>query len=194
MTGKFTIKELLELETELNSATAPSLQRDAKVNILKYLQIDTVKHYEAACDELLYELHKGGGLQRLRNIKPFKSEVAFLQPKVYDLQGCEGTAKLERRVDLYLADAERAKLCLDGLIKKVVDTVDGCKPHYAKVKLRESTVRKALNSYDGEVRRVSDMARVTVVCETPESLEQVYSGIMGHLQVSFPLLPFHTLS
>ncbi|CAN0321448.1 unnamed protein product [Laminaria digitata] len=29
---------------------------------------------------------------------------------------------------------------------------------------------------------MADMARVTVVCETPALLEQVYMSVMGHLQ------------
>ncbi|CAM9679905.1 unnamed protein product, partial [Laminaria digitata] len=45
-----------------------------------------------------------------------------------------------------------------------------------------STIRKAKKSYDGNVRKVADMARVTVVCETPALLEQVYMSVMGHLQ------------
>ncbi|CAM9100048.1 unnamed protein product, partial [Laminaria digitata] len=164
------IRGLLQLEEELKSATAPSLERDAKVNLLKYLQVQTVQYYGVAWDGLFYELNKRVGLECLRNIKPVRSEIDFLQPKVYNLQ------------DLYLADAERAKLCLDELIKKVVENLEGCEALYAEVKSRESTVRKANKSYDGDVRRVADMARVTVVCETPDLLVQVYLCIMGQLQ------------
>ena len=186
MIEDITIKGLLQMEEELGGATASSPERDAKVNMLKYLQIGTVKHYEAAYDGLFYELNKEGGLERLRNIAPDRSK-ANLQPKVHNLQGCEGGPKLGKEVDLYIEDAKLAKLQLDELIKQVVENLEGCEAQYADVKSRESTIRKAKKSYDGNVRKVADMARVTVVCETPALLEQVYMSVMGHLQVREPL-------
>ena len=188
MDGKISITEVLRLEEELNSAPAPSIERDAKVNMLKFLQVCAVKKYEEAYDGLFYELNKKGGLQRLRSITPIRSKDNFLQPKVYDLQGCDGTAKLEARVDIYLADAKLAKVRLDELIEKVVENLEGCEVQYAEVKSRKSTVRKSKKSYDGNVQRVADMARVAVVCETPALLEEVYAGIVGHLQVRETLL------
>ncbi|CAN0519837.1 unnamed protein product, partial [Laminaria digitata] len=113
------------MEEELGGATASSPERDAKVNMLKYLQIGTVKHYEAAYDGLFYQLNKEGGLERLRNIAPDRSK-ANLQPKVHNLQGCEGGAKLGKEVDLYIEDAKLAKLQLDELIKQVVENLEGC--------------------------------------------------------------------
>lgn len=182
MGEKITIKELLQMEAELDGATTPSRERDAKVNVLKYLQVGTVQQYEAAYDGLFYELNKEGGLECLRSIAPLRTKD-YLQPKVHNVQGCEAGAKLEQQVDLYIADAKLAKLQLDELMKKVIENLEGCKAQYVDVKSRESTLRKAKKSYDGNIRRVADMARVAVVCETPELLEQVYLDVTEHLQV-----------
>ncbi|CAN0175612.1 unnamed protein product, partial [Laminaria digitata] len=89
MIENLTIKELLQIEEELGGAIASSPERDAKVNMLKYLQIGRVMHYEAEYDGLFYELNKEGGLERLRNIAPDRSKKN-LQPEVHNLQGCEG--------------------------------------------------------------------------------------------------------
>lgn len=189
MNGKISIKEVLRLEEDLNSSSpAPSVERDAKVNLLKYLQISAVKKYEEAYDGLFYELNKEGGLERLRSITPVRSRRNFLQPKVYDLRGCGGVdgCEVQEQADVYLEDAKLAKLRLDELMGMVVETLEGCEVQHAEVKSRESTVRKANKSYAGNVRRVADMARVAVVCKTPEILEQVYMGIMGRLQVREP--------
>lgn len=187
------MEELLQLEDRLTSAE-PSLERDAKLNLLKYTGIYTVKLYESAYDGLFYGLGKEGGLEPLRNITPVKTKGQFLQPKVCDVQGCEGgTADLEveEQAEFYLADAKLAKPHLDGLIRTVVENLDGCEAHYVGIKSRESTVRKAKKSYGGNVRRVVDMTRVAVVCDTPERLEQVYMGIVGQLQVSQTIVNPH---
>lgn len=55
------------LEISCGSATSP-VEQDAKVNMIKYLQIQTVSQYEKAYDALYYELNKQRGLGCLRNI------------------------------------------------------------------------------------------------------------------------------
>ncbi|CAN0212696.1 unnamed protein product [Ectocarpus sp. 6 AP-2014] len=46
-----------------------------------------------------------------------------------------------------------------------------------EVKSRESTRRKATRDHDGDIRKVADMARVTVICTTPEALKEAYLAI-----------------
>ncbi|CAN0561343.1 unnamed protein product, partial [Ectocarpus sp. 12 AP-2014] len=46
----------------------------------------------------------------------------------------------------------------------------------AEVKSRESTRRKVIRSYDGDVRKVAEMARI---CTTPKALKEAYLAIMG---------------
>lgn len=191
MRTEATIKKLLELEEELKSAE-PCLERDAKVNILKYLQVQTVNRFQEAYDGLYYELNKNGGLGCLRNIVPTRSKD-FLQPKVLDRQLDGGASGLTIQAEAYLASAELAKPRLDEIARRVVENLEGCHARCVGVKTLESTVRKAKDSYDGNLRKVADMARVAVICDTPEHLEQVYEDIVEIVQVS-GILAFGTLN
>lgn len=193
MINEITITKLNEIEGELANAVS-NLERDAKVQLLKYLKIKTVKEYEAAYDGFFYKLNKEGGLECLRQIEPIppknidvaamtKKQPVRLQPKVLDVEGLDGAAEFEEQLDFYLADAEVARHRLDEIIDSVVETSEGCEAKKVGVKSRESTARKAAASYDGNLRKVVDMARVAVVCDSPDVLEQVYRGIIGHLQV-----------
>lgn len=193
MNGSISIAKLNEIEGELANGV-PDLERDAKVHLLKYLKVRTVKEYEAAYDGFFYKLNKEGGVECLRQIEPIppnnvdlasskESWPVRLQPKVLDLQGLEEPAKLEAQLDVYLADAELAKQRLDEIIDTVVESSGGCYAKKVGVKTRESTARKATASYGGNLRKVVDMARVAVVCDTAQHLEQVYRGIISHLQV-----------
>lgn len=180
------IEELLALETGLKtqreSATS-SVSLDAKLNILKYLQVQTVVQYQAAYDALYYDLNKEGGVECLRNIAPVRSKD-LLQPKVLELQGCDEDARLAKQLDFYLADAELAKRCLDKLVEQATHDLEKCEANYVDVKSLESTRRKASRFCGNDVRNVADMARVSVICDTPEALERAYLAIMGFLQVS----------
>lgn len=180
------IKELLRLEDELvanpcESATS-STSRDAQVNMLKYLQIQTVRDFEAAYDALYFELKKEGRLECLHNIVQPASK-GLLQPKVLKLQDHDGDAELEEQLNFYLADALLAKQTLDELVIEVVNDSEMCEVHCVGVKSIESTRRKALKLCGGDVRRIADMARVAVVCDTPEALEQTCMAILGLFQV-----------
>ncbi|CAN0498448.1 unnamed protein product, partial [Ectocarpus sp. 8 AP-2014] len=181
---KVDIKELIHLEAELKKScgsATPPVVRDAKVNLLKYLQIQTVLQFEAAYDTLYYELDKEGGLECLRDIAPFRSKD-FSQPKVLELHGCgDEDVRLAKQLEFYLADAELAKQRLDEIITNLADDWGRYEVQYVEVKSRESTQRKVRRFYDGDVRKVTDMARVTVICLTPEDLQQVYSNIMGSM-------------
>eukprot|EP00903_Cladosiphon_okamuranus_P017337 g15974.t1 len=173
------IKELRDIEADLKkrsgNSTSPVV-RDAKVNILKYLQIQTVLNFEAAYDALYYELSKDGGLECLLNIAPVQPKE-LLQPKVLELQGCDKDARLAKQLEFYLADAELAKQRLDDLVTEVAQDSEIYEVQRVEVKSRESTQRKASRFCGGDVRKVADMARVAVVCNTPEALEQAYLEI-----------------
>lgn len=159
------INELLRLETELKTSrereTSP-IRLDAKVNILKYLQVQTVKQFEAEYDDLYYELNKTGGLHCLRSIAPVRSKGLF-QPKALDVQEYGEDEKLERQLQFYHAEAELAKPRLDELVAKVAHDSSKYEVQCVDVKSRESTRRKASRLCDGGVRKVADMARVTVI-------------------------------
>ncbi|CAM9600250.1 unnamed protein product [Ectocarpus sp. 12 AP-2014] len=115
------INALIRLEAELKTScereTSPVVL-DAKVNLLKYLQVQTVLQFQAAYDDLYYELHKTAGLDCLRRIAPVRS-TAVLQPKVLHLQDCSEDEQLEKQLQFYLADAELAKAHLDELVMNV---------------------------------------------------------------------------
>ncbi|CAM9892229.1 unnamed protein product [Ectocarpus fasciculatus] len=174
------IDDLIRLEAELKTSrkreTSP-VGLDAKMNILKYLQVQTVMKYEREYDDLYYELNKTGGLECLRSIAPVRS-TDLLQPKVLDLQDCRGNEQLEKQLQFYLADAELAKPHLDELVTKVAHDTNNYEVQRAEVKSRASTRRKANGFCDGDVRKVADMARVTVICATPESLAAAYVAIV----------------
>lgn len=151
--------------------------------MLKYLQVQTVVQYQKAYDALYYELSKDGGLECLRNIAPVRSEP-LVQPKVLELQNCGEDDQLERQLEFYLADAKLAKSYLDELAMKVASDWRECEVQRVDVKSLESTRRKAIKFCGGDVRKVADMARVTIICDTPKALEQAYFKIQGMLQVS----------
>lgn len=186
------IKDLLRLEDELQNpwfwqrwfgSATRFVGREAKLNLLKYLQIRTVLRYEGEYDSLQHELSREGGLDCLRSIARFRSQD-LLQPKVLAPQDCDKDDQLKHQLDFYLVDAQRAKQHLDWLVAKVVKDLEGCEVQYVEVKSLESTQRKASNFCGGDVRKVTDMARVAVICDTPEALTQAYMGIVGYLQVS----------
>lgn len=184
MNDEPSINGLVQLEKELDSA-GPSLQRDAKINLLKLLQVSTVTNFEAAYNDLYYELNRDGGLECLRRIQPVPAESGrFLQPKELDLRNFEEDARLAKQLQFYLEEAQAAKRLLDKLVEEALRGCEGCKGEYPEVKNLDSTKRKAIKQCDGDVRRISDMARVAVVCDSPEDLERVYTRLMGRLQVN----------
>lgn len=161
------------------SGIATSLERRAKINLLKYLQVETVLHFEREYDQLCYERNTDGGLECVRGISPARTK-GMLQPQKMKRQKCELAEKLR----FYLAAAKVARRCLDELVQNVVGGLEGCEIQFADVKSLESTERKTVKFYGGDVRRVADMARLSVICEEPEDLKQAYLGITRTLKVS----------
>lgn len=180
------INEVLRLEAELKAQgeSSPSASLAAQVNLLKYLQVQAVMEYQSQYDALYYDLNKEGGLECLRNIAPVPTRH-LLQPKVLEVQDCGEDARLEEGLEFYLADAELAKQGLDELVAMAVASDSSqYEVQCVSVKSRESTRRKASRFCGGDVRQIADMARITVICDTPKAFEQAYYAITGSLQVS----------
>ncbi|CAM9400423.1 unnamed protein product [Ectocarpus sp. 8 AP-2014] len=181
MEDELDINELLQMEIELEG-NALSLERDAKVNLLKFLQVKTVKKYERAYDSLYYELNMDGGLECLHRIEELNPKSSLLQPEGLEPQGCDADENLEKQLDFYHGGALRAKVQLDKLVRELVNGHQGRTGLYAEVKSLESTRRKATKSYGGDVRRLADMARVSVICDTPEDLELACKDLMESVE------------
>ncbi|CAN0465453.1 unnamed protein product, partial [Ectocarpus sp. 12 AP-2014] len=178
------IAELLRLEAELENSCEDCQNpygRDAKLNLLKFLQIKAVLQFEEAYDQLYYELNKHGGLECLREIAPARLKD-LLQPKILELQDCNEDVRFAAQLEFYLAGAELAKNRLDDLVAGIAEHTGECEVHCAEVKSRASTQRKARKSYGGDVRKVADMARVSVICDNPEALKRAYSAIVESFQ------------
>ncbi|CAM9911915.1 unnamed protein product, partial [Ectocarpus sp. 8 AP-2014] len=178
------IAELRHLEAELENSCEKCqnpYDRDAKLNLLKFLQIKAVLQFERAYDQLYYELNKHGGLKCLREITPARPKD-LLQPKVLELQDCHEDVRFAAQLEFYLADAKLAKNHLDELVADIAKGTGGCQVHCAEVKSRASTQRKARKSYGGDVRKVADMARVSVICDTPEAFKRAYLAIVESFQ------------
>lgn len=173
MTGRQNIEHLKLVEDRLNSclhdgcSAELSLERQAKVTLLKYLQVQTVKQYERAYDDLYYSWDREGRLACISKILTLKPD-ALVQPKIL--------------LD-YHEDAEIAKERLDALIAELTENSQGCEAVYAKVKPPESTQRKAEKFCGGDISKIADIARVTVVCDTPDGLLQTHEKILECFQV-----------
>lgn len=186
MDHELDIDELLQMEIGLEGESL-SLARDAKVNLLKFLQVKTVKKYERAYDSLYHELNKDGGSACLRRIEELKPKSNLLQPKVLEPQGCNADEKLEKQLDFYREGAICAKVQLDKFVQELVNGHQGREGRYVEVKSLESMRRKATKSYGGDVRRLADMARVSVICSIPEDLELACKDLMESVEVRAPL-------
>ncbi|CAM9206684.1 unnamed protein product, partial [Sphacelaria rigidula] len=157
------IRKLLDLEEDLNRLS-PSIERDARVNLLKYLQINKVKHHEDASNMLYVELVREQGLDMLRTVReqaPVGGDL--IQPRE------EGSTQD------YLDDAVLATKYLETLLEEVEATVQGTHPMYVVspgVKSLESATRKAAKC--GGIRKLTDMARLSVVCDTSRGLARVF--------------------
>ncbi|CAM9940130.1 unnamed protein product [Ectocarpus fasciculatus] len=191
------INELLRVENELQGnapsvwdkllecvsiRVPPSLERDAKINLLKFLQVKTVDKYKRAYDNLYFDLNKEGGLECLRRIEPAPAKSALLQPILLEEPSCDADEELSSQLQFYREGAACAKEQLDELVKEVINGREGCEGVHPEIKTLESTKRKAVTSYGGNVRRVADMARAAVICDTPEDLEVAYIGLTGRIQ------------
>eukprot|EP00903_Cladosiphon_okamuranus_P010037 g9517.t3 len=157
------IQELLQLERE--ASTLPwSIERSAKVNLLKFLQVNAVKAYERAYTGLYFDVRRNEGFDALSSV-PEKNHSggACLQPMEAG------------SVEDYLCQAETAKVYLDRLVDSVAAGIPGREGIPAPIKTEESTRRKADKL--GGIRYLTDLARASFVCETPLDLVEVFSSL-----------------
>ncbi|CAM9423054.1 unnamed protein product [Sphacelaria rigidula] len=157
------IRDLLNLEEDLNRLS-PSIERDARVNLLKYLQVNEVKYHEREADGLYVELVREEGLDMLRTVHEQAPVCGdLIQPRE------------EGSIQDYLDDAALATEYLETLLEEVEATVQGTHPMYVVspgVKSLESATRKADKC--GGIRKLTDMARLSVVCDTSHGLARVF--------------------
>ena len=141
------------------------IERSAKVNLLKYLQVDTAKEYGRVSTGLYFNLRRDEGFDQLHRIHE-------KQPPEDGLEQPLETGSIED----YLRQAECAKFCLDQLLGLVSPPgTPGQEVVLASVKSLESTRRKAKDW--GGIRRVTGLARATVICDTPHDLADVFDKL-----------------
>ena len=159
------IHKLLGLETELEERPS-SIERNAKVNLLRYLQFNTVLQYERVSTGLYFDLRRDEGFDQLYSIHEKQ------EPKNGLVQPLETMS-----IQDYLRQAECAKLCLDKLLGLVAPPgTPGREVVTTAVKSMESTVRKT--EAWGSIRSVTDLARATVICDTPHDLVDVFEKLV----------------
>lgn len=162
---EFSVADLVAMENDLEGLP-PSLERDAKSNLLKYLLISKVKEYELHYDDLFYNLQLGGSLGGLgTKIISMKPNGHLSQPRT--ALSAEG----------YVEHATRVQPALERLVERLAEAVGGSEIKKTSVKSPEGVQRKADKFCDGDVRRITDMARVSVVCDSPVALVAVFEGL-----------------
>lgn len=81
-------------------------------------------------------------------------------------------------IEDYLGDAERAQLHLVNLVEEVVSArAHGLHVVSSGKKSLKSITRKIGTSCGGGIRKVADISRVSVVCDTPEGLAYVFQQL-----------------
>lgn len=159
------IDKLLRLEAYLEELP-PGNERSAKTNLLKYLQVNAVREYETVSTHLYINLRGDKGFDQLQWVE--------------EKQGPEGglVQPLEAgSIEDYLQQANCAKLYLDKLLGSVAPAgTPGREAVRAPVKSLERTRVKA--EVRGGIHKVTDMARATVICDTPHDLVDVFDSLV----------------
>ncbi|CAB1110281.1 unnamed protein product [Ectocarpus sp. CCAP 1310/34] len=154
---------------------------DAYSNMLQYQRIKVVNQYQADYDLLAYSMRRDHSKLVIDHVTPVKLE----QPRI------------SGDVRSYLADAADAKRILDAEVLAVVEAERAAggelrqvkAPSFveAPLKSEESTLRKASMPWAGnDLRLVTDMARVSVLCYSSEDLQKMCQ----HLRERFKALGF----
>lgn len=164
---RLNIKELLEVEHEL------STDHSAKTNLLKYLQVEAVQGFQEIADALYFTLRHDEDFDELERIKSANNGATLEQPRL------KGT------IEDYLRDAGVAKCSLDALVGGIAREC-AARVYTTNVKSFESTKRKV--EVRGSIRKVTDMARVSVVCDTIKSMVNVFELLDTKIQVGTRVL------
>lgn len=147
------------------------MRQVAIINILQYGKVRQVTKYRTAYDDLYNDLQRRGGIHTLNTVSSKKPTGALLQPSV------------SASLDEHVADARCAKAKLDKLVEDVGQAVTGCEVVKADLKSHGGIERKANKFCDGDIRRVTDMARISVVCEDPATLATIFDDLKDRIQV-----------
>ena len=158
---------------------------DAYLNMLQYQRIKVVNQYQADYDFLAYSMRRDHSKLAIDHVTPVKLE----QPRE---SGDVGS---------YLADAADAKRILDAEVLAVVEAERAAggelrpvkAPSFveAPLKSEESTLRKASMPWaGGNLRLVTDMARVSVLCYSSEDLQKMCQNLRERFKVTYPYVPY----
>lgn len=160
--AQLNINGLLDIEHKLN------VDHGAKMNLLKYLQVEAVREYEKVADAHYFALRQDENFDELERIAHKRIGGTLEQPRQ------------SGSVEDYLRDAEVAKSTLDELVEDAAR--DRAVTVFAtSVKSSESTRRKA--EVRGSIRRVTDMARISVVCDTIKDMVTFFELLEARIQV-----------
>ncbi|CAM9555463.1 unnamed protein product [Scytosiphon promiscuus] len=157
-------RELVIAALQDAEQTMSPVEREAKLHLVKYEQAGFVRGYEALCDQQQVRLRKRPEFSELESVGV---KEGLADPSIVLRQPNKSTS-----VDVHYADAVRAKTALDAVLDSLVEGTQGLWVRAVPIKAKDSIKRKATNDYGGDVRRVLDMARTSVICETPELVRQ----------------------
>lgn len=149
----------------------PGIESHAMANLLKYLQVSMVIKYQRIAEHLYFNLRRGKGFDHLKLIQQLEGNL--MQPRE------------SGSIEDYVHDAERAQIHLVKLVEEVVSAGNHkLKVVSSGIKSLESITRKVNSNYiGGDVRKVNDIARISVVCDTPDGLAYVFKELNGRVQV-----------
>lgn len=95
--------------------------------------------------------------------------------RIEELQDNFVQPRVSGSIEDHLEDAGRAKPHLDSIIERLVAAGNhGLRVVSADIKRLARIVDKINNHYGGDVRKVTDMARLLVVCDTARGLADVF--------------------
>ncbi|CAM9389925.1 unnamed protein product [Discosporangium mesarthrocarpum] len=158
------------------------IEREAKLNLIKYEQLGFLRGFEAVCDQLQIQLRESAGFADLEGINSMKEAT----------EGGKGGETVEEplrqqnpsmSIDVHYADAIRCKEALDALVDGIVEEAGGMWVIPMEVRAKETIKSIASGDFKGDVRRVVDMCRTAVVCENATAALVLHSRLAAHKEV-----------